>query len=166
MSNRTLLPMSTALALLMAVPVMAQTTTAPATAPGMGTSHTVTTPGTTMGTTTGMTSGTAGPGASSSTANSTSYLTSDDQIRASKLIGSSVYNDQKQSVGSIDELLMDSHHNVTSAVLSVGGFLGVGSKLVKVPYKNLHVANNTVILPGASKDELQKMPSYEFRAAS
>src|ERR1700744_5297964 len=145
MSNRNLLPMATALALLMAAPVMAQTTTAPATAPGvgMGASHTATTPGTT----TGMTGSTA----SSSTANSNTYMTSDDQIRASKLIGSSVYNDQKQSVGSIDELLMDEHHNVTSAVLSVGGFLGVGSKLVKVPYKNLHVANNTVILPGASK---------------
>ena|ERR1700761_6262680 len=165
MSNRTLLPMATALALLMAAPVMAPTTTAPATAPGMGTSHTVATPGSTTGTTTG-TTGMTGSTASSSTANSTSYMTSDDQIRASKLIGSSVYNDQKQSVGSIDELLMDNHHNVTSAVLSVGGFLGVGSKLVKVPYKNLHVANNTVILPGASKDELQKMPSYEFHGAS
>jgi sporulation protein YlmC with PRC-barrel domain len=139
--------------------VMAQTTTAPATAPGtgtsgMGTSHTVATPGMT------------GSTASSSTANSTTYLTSDDQIRASKLIGSSVYNDQNQSVGSIDELLMDNHHNVTAAVLSVGGFLGVGSKLVKVPYQNLHVANNTVVLPGATKDDLQKMPSYEFHGAS
>ena len=158
MSNRYLLPMSTALALLMAAPVMAQTTTAPATAPGLEASHSTATPGTTSGMT--------GSAASSRTANSATYLTSDDQIRASKLIGSSVYNDQDQSVGSIDELLMDNHHNVTSAVLSVGGFLGVGSKLVKVPYQNLHVANNTVVLPGASKDELKKMPSYEFHGAS
>jgi sporulation protein YlmC with PRC-barrel domain len=152
MSYRNLLPISAAFAMFLATPLMAQTATTPPTTPGMGTSHS-----------SSMT--TNSPVAAGTTSSTSSFETSDDQIRASKLIGSSVYNDQHQTVGSIDELLMDQNHNVTSAVLSVGGFLGVGSKLVKVPYKNLHIANNTVVMPGASKNELQKMPSYEFNGA-
>ncbi len=143
MSNRRILPLSAALAMLLAAPVMAQTTSSPATM-----SHATTAP------------------AATSPASSSSYMTNGGQIRASKLIGGSVYNDQHQSIGSIDDLLMDGSHNVTSVILSVGGFLGVGGKLVKVPYTDLHVANNTIVLPNATKDELKKMPSYEFHAAS
>jgi sporulation protein YlmC with PRC-barrel domain len=140
MSNRRILPLSAALAMLLAAPVMAQTTSSPATMSPAATSP--------------------------ATASSSSYMTNGGQIRASKLIGGSVYNDQHQSIGSIDDLLMDGSHNVTSVILSVGGFLGVGGKLVKVPYTDLHVANNTIVLPNATKDELKKMPSYEFHAAS
>jgi sporulation protein YlmC with PRC-barrel domain len=92
------------------------------------------------------------------------YLTADQHLRTSKLLGSSVYNDQKQKIGSIDELLLDQNHNITTAVLSVGGFLGIGSKLVTVPYSNLNITNDSIVLPGASKDQLTKMPSYKFDA--
>jgi sporulation protein YlmC with PRC-barrel domain len=92
-------------------------------------------------------------------------MTSDQQIRASKLIGSTVYNDQHQKIGSIDDLLLNQRHDVSSAVLSVGGFLGLGSKLVKVPYQDLHVANKTIVMSGASRDELKKMPTYNPNGA-
>jgi sporulation protein YlmC with PRC-barrel domain len=87
-------------------------------------------------------------------------------MRASKLIGSSVYNDQKQKIGSVDELLVDQNHAVTSVVLSVGGFLGIGSKLVKVPYNELHVAGDEIVMSGATKDQLTQMPSYQFTNAT
>src|SRR5579863_3369860 len=54
--------------------------------------------------------------------------------RASKLIGSGVFNDQNQQIGSIDDLIVAPDAKVTIAVISVGGFLGIGSKLVAVPY--------------------------------
>jgi sporulation protein YlmC with PRC-barrel domain len=92
-------------------------------------------------------------------------MTADQQLRASKLIGSSVYNDQHEKIGSVDELLLDQNHDVTSAVLSVGGFLGIGSKLVKVPYRSLHVANDTIVMSGASRDQLKSMPTYDFSKA-
>jgi sporulation protein YlmC with PRC-barrel domain len=92
-------------------------------------------------------------------------MTADQQLRASKLIGSSVYNEQHEKIGSVDELLLDQNHDVTSAVLSVGGFLGLGSKLVKVPYQSLHVANDTIVMSGASRDQLKSMPTYDFSKA-
>lgn len=91
-------------------------------------------------------------------------MTRDQQIRASKLIGSAVYNEQHQNIGSIDDLLLGQNHDVTNVVLSVGGFLGVGSKLVEVPYQNLHVANNMIVMPGASQAALKKMPTYDFKS--
>jgi sporulation protein YlmC with PRC-barrel domain len=53
--------------------------------------------------------------------------------RASKVIGLNVYNANDESLGSINDLLMDKGGSIKAAVISVGGFLGVGSHLVAVP---------------------------------
>ncbi|MGZ3361825.1 MAG: PRC-barrel domain-containing protein, partial [Xanthobacteraceae bacterium] len=83
--------------------------------------------------------------------------------RASKLIGSKVTNDKNETVGKIDDLIID-QNNVMFAVLQVGGFLGVGSHLVAVPYDSLKVAEDgrKVELPGASKDELKKLAEFKY----
>ena len=60
-------------------------------------------------------------------------------MRVGKIVGASVYNDQNQSVGSIDDVLMSHDNKATMAVISVGGFLGMGSKLVSVPFDQLKV---------------------------
>jgi hypothetical protein len=67
---------------------------------------------------------------------------SHDQWRAGRVIGQTVYNDNGQSIGTIDELLMDDSGKVTQAVISVGGFLGIGSKLVAVPFEQLKFQQN------------------------
>src|SRR5229473_444705 len=50
--------------------------------------------------------------------------------RASKVVGLSVYNDNNESIGSINELLMDKGGAIKAVVLGVGGFLGIGEHLV------------------------------------
>ncbi len=40
-------------------------------------------------------------------------------------------------VGSVDDFLIDDGGKVTDAVVSVGGFLGIGSKLVSIPFEQL-----------------------------
>ena len=49
-------------------------------------------------------------------------------------------------------------------VIQVGGFLGLGGRLVAVPYKNLKVEDNgrKITLPGASKDALTKLPEFKY----
>lgn len=87
-----------------------------------------------------------------------------DEVRASKLVGSTVYNDQNQSVGTLDDILV-SHDSKQPdrAVISVGGFLGIGSKLVEVPYDRLKLeANNKVVMPDASSDQLKGMQSFSY----
>ncbi len=53
--------------------------------------------------------------------------------RASKVVGLNVYNEQNENVGSINDLLMDKQGNVKAAVISVGGFLGMGARLIALP---------------------------------
>lgn len=94
-------------------------------------------------------------------------VTAKNGRRASKLIGSGVYNDQNQQVGSINDLIVTPDAKVTIAVISVGGFLGIGSKLVAVPYDQLHLetakdAGLRIVLPGASKETLNAMPNFTF----
>ena len=102
---------------------------------------------------------------SSATAQKTpEYTTSDGQIRLGKVVGASVYNDQNQSIGSVDDVLMGKDGKTTTAVLSVGGFLGMGSKLVSVPIDQLKVRANKVVMPGATKASLEHMPTYKFNA--
>jgi hypothetical protein len=57
--------------------------------------------------------------------------------RSSRIVGATVYNDSNQSIGTIDDLIVGQDGKIATAVLSVGGFLGIGSKLVRVPYDQL-----------------------------
>ena len=103
-------------------------------------------------------------GPSSSTA---TYTTADQMMRASKVIGATVYNDQNESVGSVSELLIDNNkHDVSGVVLSVGGFLGMSSKLVKVQPTDIHVTGDRLVMSGMSKDKLKEMPDYKIVPAS
>ena len=84
--------------------------------------------------------------------------------RASKVIGSTVVNDQNESVGKIDDLIVSAGAQEPVAVLSVGGFLRVGSKLVAVRYNELKAnpEKSDFILPSATKDSLKALPDFNY----
>jgi hypothetical protein len=84
--------------------------------------------------------------------------------RASKVIGTNVMNDEKETIGSIDDLLIQTEgsNRVLFAVISAGGFLGVGTKHVVVPFTSLRVAEGGMLLPGATKDELKALPEFAY----
>jgi len=70
--------------------------------------------------------------------------------RASKIVGLNVYNDKNESIGSINDLLTDKGGNIKVAVISVGGFLGVGSHLVAIPFDKIKFVNEPVPYTGVS----------------
>jgi len=82
--------------------------------------------------------------------------------RASKIIGAAVQNDQNQRVGTVDDLIVASDDRVTMAIVSVGGFLGVGDKLVAVPWQQLKAEGDHLVLPGASKDTMSAAPGFRY----
>ena len=82
--------------------------------------------------------------------------------RASKVIGSSVVNDANQTIGKIDDLLITRDGKDPYAVLSVGGFLGMGSRLVVIRYDSLKFADNKIVLAGGTKDGLKMLPAFEY----
>jgi hypothetical protein len=53
--------------------------------------------------------------------------------RVTKVDGSTVVNEANETVGTIDDLIVTPNEVVPFAVLSVGGFLGMGTKYVVVP---------------------------------
>jgi sporulation protein YlmC with PRC-barrel domain len=88
----------------------------------------------------------------------------DQGYRASKLIGTKVKNEKGESVGAIDDIVID-RQRVLYAILEVGGFLGIGAHLVAVPYESLtlNATGKEITLPGASKDEIKKLDEFHYR---
>src|ERR1017187_9003469 len=82
--------------------------------------------------------------------------------RASKVIGSSVLNEANQTIGKIDDLLVTRDGKEPYAVLSVGGFLGMGTRMVVIPYDSLKFADNKIVLPGGTKDGLKMLPAFQY----
>jgi hypothetical protein len=83
--------------------------------------------------------------------------------RASKVIGSSVLNDANETIGKIDDLLVTRDGKEPYAVLSIGGFLGMGTHMVVVRYDSLKFApDNKIVLPGGSKDGLKMLPTFQY----
>lgn len=84
-------------------------------------------------------------------------------VRASKIIGATVYNEQNEQVGTISDLFLSRQNQVAMAVVSVGSFLGIGGKLVSIPFDKIQIGDgNKVVMPGGSKDELKGMPNVEY----
>jgi hypothetical protein len=84
--------------------------------------------------------------------------------RASKVIGASVYNEQDERVGSIDDLIITPDRSLSYAIVSVGGFLGIGKRLVAIPVEQLRDEKGKLILPGATKEALKALPEFQYAA--
>jgi hypothetical protein len=82
--------------------------------------------------------------------------------RTSKVVGSTVYNEANESVGTVDDLIITPSDNVPYAVLSVGGFLGIDKKYVVVRAGSLEVSDKKLLLRGASKDSLKALPAFKY----
>jgi sporulation protein YlmC with PRC-barrel domain len=87
-----------------------------------------------------------------------------DGYRASKLRGTTVVNSKNEKVGEIDDLVVGKDR-VLFAILQVGGFLGLGSRLIAVPYTSLQINGDgsRIVLPGATKQQLEQLPEFKYR---
>ncbi len=61
---------------------------------------------------------------------------------ASNIVGLDVYNAGNENVGEIADLALDGSRNVKGLILSVGGFLGLGSKYVAVDPASVNVRSD------------------------
>jgi sporulation protein YlmC with PRC-barrel domain len=89
-----------------------------------------------------------------------------EQVRtlsASSLIGDSVRNTQGENLGKIEDLMLDLQRgHIAYAVLSFGGFLGVGDKLFAVPWKALTLdTNNKEFILDINKKQLENAPGFD-----
>jgi sporulation protein YlmC with PRC-barrel domain len=84
------------------------------------------------------------------------------QSRASKLIGSPVYNQAGGSVGDIADLIIDRDGRVSAVVISVGGFLGMGKKLVALPMEAVKFGENDRLTVNLTRDQIAMAPGYSY----
>ncbi len=84
-----------------------------------------------------------------------------DEIRASKMIGSAVYDVQNRKIGSVDDLILNKDGKVDAVVIDVGSFLGMGGKDVAVLPSDIKTDNNRLTLD-RTKEQLQQMASYNL----
>jgi sporulation protein YlmC with PRC-barrel domain len=82
---------------------------------------------------------------------------------SSNLIGLRVENTAGDKLGDINYLVLDNTGKISTAVIGVGGFLGVGEKNVGVPYNELKFSDKDgtrIAVIDASKDNLSSAPNY------
>src|SRR5690349_6081584 len=82
--------------------------------------------------------------APSKTVSQTEQQTAAGLWRSTKLHGINVYNQQNQKIGDIDDVLMEKDGKAKLAVLSVGGFLGMGEHNVAVNFSELKFSDQAV----------------------
>jgi hypothetical protein len=87
------------------------------------------------------------------------------QISAAKLLDESVLNEANETVGDVNDVLLDRDGKVASVIVGVGGFLGMGEKDVALSFDKLKFAmdndNNLVVTTNATKESLQAAPAYD-----
>jgi sporulation protein YlmC with PRC-barrel domain len=95
------------------------------------------------------------------------FLTfSADQIRASDLIGQSVYSGE-DSIGEVSDIIMNDDGETRAALIDVGGFLGVGEKSVALPFEDIQISENaedgvTMVTVAMSREQLEQLPAVEL----
>jgi sporulation protein YlmC with PRC-barrel domain len=84
-------------------------------------------------------------------------------LSASSIIGDSVRNSQNEDLGNIEELMVDLNSGrIAYAVLSFGGFLGLGDKLFAIPWHALKVQpDEHAFLLEADKETLKTAPGFD-----
>lgn len=82
--------------------------------------------------------------------------------RASKIIGMDVVNRNGEKVGDVEDIVLDRNGNVAYAVVSTGGFLGVGERLHAVPWRSLKTdtgADNFLL--DVDREKLRVAPGFD-----
>lgn len=78
-----------------------------------------------------------------------------------KIIGMKVVNNNNDKLGEVDNMIVSAPDNILFAIVSVGGFLGIGEKLVAVPVDDLAFDKDKVVL-NVSKETMEAAPEFHY----
>jgi hypothetical protein len=84
-----------------------------------------------------------------------------DEIRASKMIGSAVYDMHNRKIVKVADVILNREGKIDVVVIDVGSFLGMGGKHVAVAPSELKTDHNRLTLD-RSKEQLQQMANYDL----
>ena len=81
---------------------------------------------------------------------------------ASRLVGLNIQNAADENIGEIYDIILTDTGAVKAYIVSVGGFLGMGTRMVVIRYDSLKFADNKIVLPGGTKDGLKMLPAFQY----
>lgn len=147
-----------------AAPALAQTSTTNPATPAAPSAQTDTMKPNATGGSMNSTTGAMGTNDSASAAGAASgdYLTmqSETQVSANDYIGKAIYNGENNSIGDVNDLILEQNGGIAAVVVGVGGFLGIGEKNVALPMSKVTMSrdseNNQVRLTTTETAEMLK----------
>jgi hypothetical protein len=80
-----------------------------------------------------------------------------------------VYDKGKNTVGKIDDVLIDKSGKITALMVGVGGFLGVGEKDVALPFTAVHSEKKNdkwYLTVDETKDSLKNAAGYKYNSST
>lgn len=85
-----------------------------------------------------------------------------DTLRGGSIIGKDVVNTAGENIGEVKEIAVTPDGRVSNVVVSVGGFLGVGDRLVALPWNSLEISTATnEIKANVTKSDISQAPVFE-----
>lgn len=106
--------------------------------------------------------------AESSTAMEATFITSKEngELLADDLMGNEVQStvEADESIGTIDDFLLNEQGEIKAVIVSVGGFLGMGEKNVAIAWESLELTQEDdeyVIKVNASQESLEEAENFE-----
>src|SRR5690606_28773213 len=77
------------------------------------------------------------------------------------LMGKSVVNENDEKIGDIEDIVISSDGRTLYLLVGAGGFLGMGSKNVAVPFDKFERRDDRILLSGYTKEQLKALPEVK-----
>ena len=80
---------------------------------------------------------------------------------ASEIVGLGIVNDQDESLGSVNDLILMTENQQVYVVLASGGFLGIGEKWTLFPLADFEMGDGELILRGFTSEQISQLPDFD-----
>lgn len=81
-------------------------------------------------------------------------------MSSKELVGKTVFNTEDDALGEIKQVVVDGEGAIEEVVLKVGGFLGIGGKLVALPPETITLGKNGKLVARLTEDDLERRPEF------
>ncbi len=79
-----------------------------------------------------------------------------------QVLGKTIYNENKEKVGTVQDIIVTPERSVSYAIIGAGGFVGLGTHDVAIPVGQFRRQGQGFILPGATKEAIKALPEFTY----
>lgn len=99
---------------------------------------------------------------SASSGSSTQLMSGQSVLTADEIMDMKVVGSSGETIGEVEDMVVDSSGRISGVVVSVGGFLGIGDKKVSLPWNQLQfTAEQDKLTTSATKQQLEQAAAWQ-----